>query len=94
MTSADDTAFLAALGTRIVVARIRRRWTQERLAERAGLDRSYLSRLERGRHNVTVLILRDIANGAGIPLTELLPTTKGADARCDGRRSRWARWSR
>src|SRR5881398_2367727 len=42
----------AALAARLRDVRQRRHLTQAALAERAGIDRSYLSAIERARHNV------------------------------------------
>lgn len=35
--------------------------TQEELAFRAGMDRTYLSDIERGRRNSTLLTMQDVA---------------------------------
>src|SRR5688572_15649250 len=43
-----------AMASQLRAARQRRRLTQETLAERAGLHRSYVSGIERGQHNVPV----------------------------------------
>lgn len=45
--------------------------SQEELAERAGLHRTYLSDVERGNRNLSFLSLRSIARGLGITLSEL-----------------------
>jgi len=59
--SQQDHAYLARLGLRLRVLRVERELTQDQLADRAGLNRTYVSRLERGHHNVTVLILGRLA---------------------------------
>lgn len=46
--------------------------TQEELAHRAGLDRTYLSDIERGIRNPTVLLLRDLAAVFGVHPAALL----------------------
>jgi len=46
--------------------------TQERLAELADLNLSYLSEIERGQANVSLCIVNSIANALGITLSELL----------------------
>ena len=45
--------------------------TQEELAERAGLDRSYIGGVERGDRNPTLLVIEKIAQGLEINLAEL-----------------------
>jgi len=71
--SEQDQAYLEHLGLRVRVLRTARQFTQEQLAERAGLDRTYVSRLERGQHNVTVLVLVQPARALGVPTTAVLP---------------------
>ncbi len=46
--------------------------TQEGLAHTVGMDRSYVSGLERGEFNVSLLALAKIARAAGARLSELL----------------------
>ena len=41
------------------------RISQEELAHRAGLDRTYVSGIERGRRNPTLLILQRLADALG-----------------------------
>jgi transcriptional regulator with XRE-family HTH domain len=45
--------------------------TQEELADRAGLDRSYIGGVERGDRNPTLSVIEKIAQGLGITLAEL-----------------------
>lgn len=55
-------------------ARIRRDkgLTQEQLAERSGLSQQYLSGLEQGRRNPTIVTLYEIACALGVSHLELL----------------------
>jgi transcriptional regulator with XRE-family HTH domain len=46
-------------------------WTQEQLAERAAMQRSYLGDLELGRRNPSVRTLVKVANAFGISVQEL-----------------------
>jgi transcriptional regulator with XRE-family HTH domain len=46
--------------------------TQEQLAERCGLSQQYLSKLEQGRRNPTVVTLYEIAQGLGVSHLELV----------------------
>ncbi|MEO5938319.1 MAG: helix-turn-helix transcriptional regulator [Sphingomonas sp.] len=55
-------------------ARIRREkgWTQEQLADRSGLSQQYISGLERGQRNPTILTIYEIAVALDVPHVELL----------------------
>jgi transcriptional regulator with XRE-family HTH domain len=46
--------------------------SQEELADRAGLHRTYVSQLERAVKNATFLSLDKIARALGVPLAELV----------------------
>ncbi len=55
--------------------------TQEDLADRAGLDRSYIGGVERGDRNPTLSVIEKIAQGLGITLSELFEySSKGPRA--------------
>lgn len=56
------------------VARLRgqRRQTQEELATRSGFSQQYISGLERGRRNPTVLSLYELAQALGVSHMELV----------------------
>jgi transcriptional regulator with XRE-family HTH domain len=58
--SGADATLLRRLGLRVKVLRTHRQLSQEELALAAGLDRTYVSRVERGAHNVTVLTTRSV----------------------------------
>lgn len=46
--------------------------SQERLAELAGVERAYVSALERGRRNPTLLTQQRIAEALGVTLRQLI----------------------
>jgi len=50
--------------------------SQEQLAERAGLDRTYVSGVERGRRNPTLDVLQRLANALGSDLDVLFATAR------------------
>lgn len=60
------------IGKRIHDARVRRNMTQEYLAEKADLSPSYISRLETGRHMVSIEKLYKIAQVLDVGLQDLL----------------------
>ncbi len=49
-------------------------WTQERLAERAGIDRSYIAGIEAGLRNPSAKALAKIAKGFGLNLSAFFET--------------------
>lgn len=65
---------LVALGGAIKQARLERQISQEELALLAGVDRSYLGRVERGDNNPATLTLVKIAAALGISVAELFST--------------------
>ena len=47
-------------------------YSQESLAEKAGLHRTYVGAIERGERNITILSLEKIAKALGVQVGELL----------------------
>jgi transcriptional regulator with XRE-family HTH domain len=62
----------ARFGVRLRSLRKRRGWTQVELADYLGLRRTYVSDLERGKRNVSLLTLEIIARGFGLSVSQLL----------------------
>lgn len=62
-----------ALGINIRNARQEIGLSQENLALKAAIDRSYMSRIERGKANLSVEVLYKIAGEIGIRPHALLP---------------------
>lgn len=67
----NKTAKSSRFGDAVRVARTTAGLTQEELAERAGLDRSYIGGVERGDRNPTLMVIEKIAGGLGITLADL-----------------------
>jgi len=61
---------LTALGKRLRFFREQKKLTQESLAEKADLDPTYISGIERGVRNPSVLSLAPIAKALGVSLSE------------------------
>jgi len=59
-------------GKRLRALRRKHGWTQEALAHRLGLDRTYLADIENGRMNVSLVNLEIIAKGFEVSLSKLL----------------------
>lgn len=58
-------------GRAIRTLRVTAGLTQEELADRAGLDRSYIGGVERGERNPTLSVIEKIAEGLGVTEAEL-----------------------
>lgn len=70
--AAQERAFLLALGHRMAGLRRERSLTQAVLSARAGLSVEFISRLENGHENPTILTLRSLAQGLGCRLEALM----------------------
>ena len=62
---------LVRLGDRIRKLRKKRGWTQVEMAEKVGIDRSFLADVERGKRNVSILNLDLMAKGLKVSLSQL-----------------------
>lgn len=63
---------LVGLGAILRAERKAQGMSQEALADRADIDRSYMGGIERGEHNVAIINLLKIANALGIKASVLL----------------------
>lgn len=68
----EQAAFLRALGERIRGERARRGMSRKLLAKHAAISERYVTQLESGKGNVSILLLRQIVNALGLPLSRLL----------------------
>lgn len=62
---------LRRLGNRVREQRLLRGYSQEKLAEKCGFDRTYISLIERGLRNPSYINLLKLAKGLGISVSEL-----------------------
>lgn len=60
------------VGDNCASLRKERGWTQEELAERSGLTQQYLSDLERGKRNPTIVTIYEIAQALDVSHLDLL----------------------
>lgn len=60
------------LGKNLKIQRFLRGWSQEHLAEAAGLHRTYISIIERGHCSVSIDNLAKLARALEVPLNSLL----------------------
>lgn len=59
-------------GVRLRALRHKRGWTQVEMAERLGIDRSYISDMERGKKNVCLPTLEIVAKALGLSISQVL----------------------
>ncbi len=67
----------SVIGTNIRRLRNSKELSQEELAFRAEIDRSYLSEIENGQKKLSVAILDQIANALKVKITDLFVGYKG-----------------
>jgi transcriptional regulator with XRE-family HTH domain len=65
------------VGLNVRQVRKERGWSQEELAFQSGLDRTYISGVERGVRNPTVLVLHEFAQALKVPAARLLEVPEG-----------------
>ena len=63
---------LVAVGKAVRSIRVERGMSQEDLAHLAGVDVSYLGRVERGDNNVAIITLQKIAASLGVSVARLI----------------------
>lgn len=68
---------LAVVAKNIIETRKKLGLTQEQLAHKAGVDRSYMGYIENAKHNVSVGMLERIAGALGTTVSDL--AKKGSD---------------
>ncbi|HEX2834700.1 MAG TPA: helix-turn-helix transcriptional regulator [Thermoanaerobaculia bacterium] len=67
-----DPQFLRQFGNRVRAERARRGMSRRLLAHHAGVSERYLTQLESGKGNVSIVLLRHIATALGLPLARLV----------------------
>ena len=70
------------LGARLRALRAGRGWTLDELSRRAGLSKSYLSRLEDGGRQPSIAALLSLAQAHGRPLAALFGSEEAAKSSC------------
>jgi transcriptional regulator with XRE-family HTH domain len=68
-----DAAYLKGFGMRLRRVREALGWSQEELASRSGLHRTYVGAIERGERNVSVLNVRRLADAMRVKPFALFP---------------------
>lgn len=63
---------LISVGERIRLFRKRKQLSQIALSERSGIDRTYLSDIENGKRNISLLTLNNLALALDVPIEMLV----------------------
>ncbi len=63
---------LQRVGEQVKAKRIERGWSQQQLADAAGLDRTYLSGVEHGKQNLTLGAVKKIGDALNSPISEFI----------------------
>jgi len=79
--AADDTGIIEIAARNVRAARKTAGLSQEELAHEAGLDRTYISQVERRLRNVTISVLARIAKALGTTPDKLLASSSGSHAK-------------
>ncbi|MCE4224814.1 helix-turn-helix transcriptional regulator [Methylobacterium sp. C25] len=67
-----ETAFLSELGRRVREARTMRGLSRKLLSQTSGLSERYIAQLESGQGNVSIILLRRVANAMGVRLDDMI----------------------
>ncbi|MGB5079216.1 MAG: helix-turn-helix transcriptional regulator [Burkholderiales bacterium] len=79
VTDNIEDSYLARLGERVRDARARRGMSRKILARDSRVSERYLAQLEAGRGNISILLLRQIAQALSLPAAELIREDSGGE---------------
>ena len=68
----DEVQLLNNIGIRVRSARLALGLSQEKMALDCGLDRTYVSSVERGKRNVSLVNIHRLASALGVTASDLL----------------------
>jgi len=74
---AKNKNLLIKFGKHVKSLREKNKLSQEELAYKAGLHRTYIGMIERGEKNITLINIEKIANAFNIPLNKLMEFNSG-----------------
>lgn len=63
---------LVNFGKQVKNIRLQKGWSQEDLAKKCGLHRTYIGSIERSERNVSLINVDKIATALGVPINNLL----------------------
>lgn len=68
----DDKEYLRRIATKLRRARLSKKKTQEFVALETGMDRAYISELENGHKNPSIVSLKKISIALEVPISEIV----------------------
>ena len=80
------------IATRLLAERAGRGWSLEQLAERSGVSRAMISKVERGESSPTATVLGRLSAAFGLTLSQLLARAEQGRARLLNREGEQERW--
>jgi transcriptional regulator with XRE-family HTH domain len=69
----DEIEITQRFGKRLREVRTSKGVSQEKLADLAGLHRTYVSSVERGERNISLVNIHGLAQALGVKMAELMP---------------------
>jgi transcriptional regulator with XRE-family HTH domain len=80
MSHGHRAPLLVAFGVAVRALRQERRWSQEELADRVGIHRTYIGGVERGERNIGLVNVGRIAKAFGMSVAKLMAEVdRGSD---------------
>jgi transcriptional regulator with XRE-family HTH domain len=92
MSSIVDDALDSRIAARIHAERSTRSWSLEELAERSGVSRAMISKVERGESSPTAALLGRLSSAFGLTLSQLLARAEQGTQRLLNREAEQERW--
>lgn len=80
------------IAARLLAERASRGWSLEQLAERSGVSRAMISKVERGESSPTAAVLGRLSAAFGLTLSQLLARAEQGAARLLNREGEQERW--
>lgn len=78
---------LQRFGRRVRELRAARGWSQEGFALECGLHRTYVSGVERGERNISLVNIEKLAVTLGVPISDLFPAARRVASRRTSKKS-------
>ncbi|MDJ0333021.1 helix-turn-helix transcriptional regulator [Planococcus sp. S3-L1] len=72
MSTEEEKEFFDKVGSNIRLLRHYQNLSQEDLAQKSNLDRTYIGGIERGERNPTILTFKKVADALSVPIEKIL----------------------